>query len=810
MQTLWQDLHYGARMLMKRPGMTAIAVLTLALGIGAKLTIFSFVDTMFFRPLPVHEPYGLVTVAPARNGDAFSYPVYKHFRDQSRSFAALSAHYSTAPLTLDSSGESRVVSGAVVSANYFPMLGINPSLGRFFLPEEDAVPDRDQVVVISHRMWQNNFGGDRSVLGREIQINGKAFTIVGVAPKNFEGVLAGYPNDLWMPTMMVRTGYRFCDALNNPECTPLGMIGRLAPGSTPESAQAELTTVSSQLSSISSKAAERGTKLSPTVGVRQQDRERLRFQMQLMIAVTGLLLLIACANVTGLLLAQGAARRKEIAVRLCIGAGRLRLVRQFLTESLLLTLIGGGLGLLLSLWLKKLLLVYYTTSYTTFRIDYDLSLNPRTLIYSLLLTIVVGFLFGVPPAIQATRGDLLRAVKDEGISHGSGRHRFRSGLVIGQVALSLALLITAALLIRSAANVRQGVNFDPQHVIAMRLRPSLVGLTPEKSQAFIQETVHRLELTPGVESVSLITSRSGLAWQSGGTIGVRLPEQAQRPEDQLKAEYHEIDLHFFDVLKIPIIQGRDLNDADKAARAAVIIVNETLASRMWPAGSSLDRVLMVMDQPHRVIGVFKDSQFRNSLEAPLPFLYLPSWLNNSALAEARMVVRVAGDPRSIIPALRREIRAIDPNVPITEDVPLTQQIDAEHRPVLLSSAVLSWSGALALFLSMIGLYGVLAFAVSRRTREIGVRMALGAQTSDVLRLVVVQGLRLVIIGAAIGLVTAIAGTRLIKSLLYGVGATDPLTFAAVVVVLLTVAVLACLIPARRAAKVDPMIALRYE
>ena len=810
MQTLWQDLHYGARMLLKRPGMTVIAILTLALGIGANLTIFSFVDTMFFRPLPVREPYRLLTMTPVRGGDGYSHPAYKHFRDPSKSFGALAAHYSTAPLTIDSGGDSRVVSGAVVSANYFPMLGVNAFLGRFFLPEEDAVPDRDRVVVISHRMWQNSFGSDPSVLGKEIQINGTTFKIIGVAPEKFEGVLAGYPNDLWLPSMMVRVGYRPCDALADVECGALGLIGRLASGGTPESAQAEAAMLTSQFAPMSSKLAEQGAKLTPAVGVRAQDRERLRFQMQLMIAVTGLLLLIACANVTGLLLAHGAARRKEIAVRLCIGAGRLRLIRQFLTESLLLTLVAGTLGVIISLWLKQLLLVYYTTSYTTFRIDYDLSLNPRTLLYSLGLTIVVGFLFGLPPAIQATRHDLVRAVKDEGVSPGPGRTRFRSALVVGQVALSLALLIAAALVVRSAGNVRHGANFDPQNVVAMRLRPSLIGYNPEKSQAFFQEAGRRLEVTPGVEAVSMTTSRAGLAWMSGGTVGVRLPEQVQeRAEDQLKSEFHEIGLRFFDVLKIPIVQGRDFNDVDKSAKAPVIIVNETLAGRMWPNESPLERVLMVRDQPHRVVGVFKDAQLRNSLEGPLPYLYLPSWLG-SAQTDARMVVRVAGDPRAMIPALRREIKAIDPNVPISEDVPLMQQIDAEHRPVLLSSAVLTWSGGLALFLSMIGLYGVLAFAVSSRTREIGVRMALGAQTTDVLKLVVGQGLRLVTIGAFIGLLTAFASTRLIKSLLYGVGATDPLTFAGVVFLLVGIAFVACLLPARRATKVDPMIALRYE
>jgi predicted permease len=809
MHALWQDLRFGARMLMKQPVFTLIAVITLALGIGANLTIFSFVDTMFFRPLPVREPYRLVTGSAIRNGRDFAYPAYAYFRDHSKSFETLAAHYSTAPLDVVAGGDSRMANGAVVSANYFPMLGISPLLGRFFLPEEDATPDRDPVVVISHGMWQGRFGGDPSVLGKEIRINGKAFTIIGVAPNDFPGVSAGYPNEMWIPTMMLRLGYRGCDALTDFSCTPLTLLGRLAPNVSLENAQAELTALANQLESVHTHNRDRGVSLSPALGVDEGvRRDYFRYQMQLLMTVTGLLLLVACANVASLLIVRGAARRKEIAVRLCIGAGRTRLVRQFLTESLLLALAGGALGLLFSLWAKDLLSVFYTTSYNSMQLNYNLSLNPRVLACSLALTVFTGFLFGLAPAIQSTSHDLIRALKDEGGSQSPRHNRLKSALVVGQVALSLTLLVAAGLLVRSAAHVRQGANFDPQHVMTLRLRPQLLGYSPERAQAYTRDVVRRLEATPGVQSVSL--ARDG--WFGSRLVRARLPEQAQnRPEEQLQVDYHEIAPRFFETLKIQLIQGRDFNEGDQPGAPRVTIVNETLARRMWPDGSPLGRILVVNDRQYQVVGVSKDARLRNALESPLPFLYVPSWQNNfRPQIDTRLLARVAGDPQTMLPLLRRAITGLDPNVPIAEDVPMTQQVNARYMPVLLTSSVLTCSGIIALFLSMIGLYGMLAFAVSQRTREIGIRMALGAHTADVLKLVVGQGLRLAFAGVSIGLLAALAATRLMKSLLYGVSATDPLTFITIALLLTSVALLAAFVPARRATKVDPMVALRCE
>ncbi|HTG18011.1 MAG TPA: ABC transporter permease [Blastocatellia bacterium] len=813
MQTLWQDLRYGTRMLIKQPGFTLIAVLTLALGIGANLTIFSFVDTMFLRPLPAREPERLVNVEATRNGrwsDGHAYPTYVHYRDHCQSFEALVAHYSTAPVNIVADGDSRVTNGAVVSANYFSVLGIQPRLGRFFLPEEDSVPDRDPVVVISHTMWDGRFGGDPAVLGKELVLNGSACKIIGVTPPGFQGVLAGFPNEFWIPTMMLRLGYRWCDAIAEVDCRPLSLLGRLAPGRTLADAQAELSVLSDQLAATSPAQQGRGVLLKPALGVRFDEREGYRYQMQLLMAVTGLLLLIACANVASLLLVRGAARRKEIAIRLCIGAGRPRLVRQFLTESLLIAFAGGGLGLLISLWAKDLLVSFYTTTSSSMQRYYDLSLSPRGLVYALALTLFTGLLFGLLPALQATRQDPLRDLK-EGISPSPHQHRLRGALVVGQVALSLSLLVVAGLLVRSESHVRDGANFDPQHVAALRLRPALMSYNLEKAQAFTREAVGRLEALPGVQSVSLATG-GGLAWRSGGKVGLRLPEEPRRTaEEQLQVDYQEIAPRFCETLKIPLLEGREFNDGDRPGAPRVTVINETLARRLWPEGSALGGALMVRDQPYQVVGVSKDAQLLNALEPPQPFLYL-AYLQNTTRTQidARLVVRLAGDPQAMLPLLRRTIVTLDPNVPISEDVPLTQQVNAVYMPVLLTSAGLTSAGLVALFLSMLGLYGVLAFAVSQRTREIGIRMALGAERLDVLRLVVTQGLRLAFAGVGIGLLASYAATRLVKSLLYGVSATDPMTFLLIAGLLSLVALLACWLPARRATKVDPMVALRYE
>jgi predicted permease len=802
-----QDLRFGVRMLIKRPGSALIIALTLALGIGANLTIFSFVDAFFLRPIPAREPERLVNAEGSRDiplHGYYSYPSYVLYRDHSKSFEALAAHYSTAPLNLVIEGDSRMANGAIVSANYFSMLGIQPRLGRFFLPEEDAVPDRNPVVVISYRMWQDRFNGDPAALGKEFNINGVACKVIGVAPAEFPGVLAGFPNEMWLPTMMLRLTSRACDSLSNYGCKGLQLLGRLAPGRTLAEAEAELNMLAQRFAPAFPSEQGRVISLRRALGVRDIERPDYAYQMQLLMTVTGLLLLIACANVASLLLAHAAARRKEISIRLCIGAGRWRLIRQFLTESMLLALAGGALGLLISRWAKDLLAAFYNSDWD---IHYDLSLSPRALVYALALTLFTGLLFGLLPALQATRQDLARALKDEGGSQ-SPRRWLRSALVIGQVALSLALLVAAGLLVRSEAHIHQGANFDPQHVVTLRMRPRLLNYSPEKAQAFTREVVRRLEATPGVQSVSV----GSLPWFSNIRLRVRAPEQTeQRAEDQLQVLNQEVAPRYCETLKIPLLEGREFNEGDRPGASRVAVINETLQRRLWPQGGALERTLILNDQPYQVVGVTKDAQMRNALEDPQPFLYLPYWQNNiRPQIDASLLIRVTGDLQTMLPGLRRVIVAVDPQVPLGEGSSANRQISARFKSVMLTSAVVTWTGGLAFFLSMLGLYGVLAFAVGERRREIGIRMALGAQRSNVLRLVIGQGLRLALTGVGIGLLAAYAASRLMKSLLYGVSATDPATFTGIALLMIGVAFIACYIPARRATKVDPLVALRRD
>jgi putative ABC transport system permease protein len=810
---MFQDIRFGARMLIKQPVFTLIAVLTLALGIGANLTIFGFVDAFFLRPISAREPDRLLTVEASpngrwNNGSYYSYPAYVHFRDHCGSFESLAAHYSTAPLNLVIDGDARVANGSVVSANYFPLLGIQPSLGRFFLPEEDAVPDRNPVVVISYRMWQDRFNGDPAVIGKQLSMNGRDCEIVGVAPADFTGVLAGFQSEFWLPTMMLHLGYRFCDVLNESDCTVLQLLGRLAPGVTAAEAEAEMNVLAEQLAEAFPAEQGRVISLRPAAGVRMIERVGFAYQMQLLMTVTGLLLVIACSNVAGLLLVRAAARRKEIAIRLCIGAGRGRLIRQFLTEALLLAAMGGSLGLLISRWAKGILSVFYNTSSGT---HYDLSLSSRALIYALAVTLFSAFLFGVLPAIQSTRQDLVRGLKESGSSQGPRQHRSRSTLVVAQMALSFVLLVAAGLLVRSSSHVRQGANFDPLHVAALRLRPGLLKYPADKAQAFTREVVRRLEATAGVQSVSL-GSGIGYAWRSTGNLRVRLPEQiADRAEDQRTVEYQEVAPHFFRTLKIPLLQGREFNERDVPGAPRVAIINETLARSLWPDGDLLTKTLMLNDQAYQLIGVSKDARSLSALDDSFPFIYLPYWQSNiKAQVDARLIIRVSGDPRAMLPTLRSVITAVDPQVPLSEEMSLAEQVNLEYRSVLLTSSVLTWAGALAFLMSMIGLYGVLAFAVGERRREMGIRMALGAKAGDVVRLVIAHGLRLAITGIGFGLPAAYLSTRMIKALLYGVSATDPPTFVVIALVIATVALLACWLPARRATKVDPMIALRCD
>jgi predicted permease len=817
-ETLAQDVRFGLRMLRKSPGFTVVAVLTLALGIGANTAIFSFVDALFLKPLAVSNPEQLMRVyakGPSGHyGAGFSYPEFKQLRDHNSSFAALSVETERPQLHLATGDDSQEVRGEFVSGNYFSLLGIQPRLGRAFLPEEDAVPGRDAVVVISDQLWRASFNRDPATLGREIHINGISFRVIGIAPPGFYGDLTGLPVEVWIPAMMFgAAGYGCDDASYN--CSLFdAMIGRLSAGQSGAGAQAEAkTAIVWSASNWPETPSRRQIVLTSASGESPDDQADDTAQTRLLLSVTASLLLIACANLAGLLFARGVTRRRELAVRLSIGAKRSRVMRQLLTESLLLGLLGGAAGLGFSLWAEQMLSKFYATDSEGFHHLYDLSFDWRVLVYSMSLALITSITFGLVPAIRASRQNLVAELKGGGLSEQHARGWLRHVLVIGQVCLSMVLVIAAGLLIRSSLEVRRGTNFDPQHMIVLRLRPELTKYTQAQIDSLVRRVNERLSLTPSVQSVAYMEGGEGLVWEwrSGRDAQVSVPRQAQAPGFGLLVRKQDVSQNFFRTLSVPLLQGREFGEQDRTASPRVAIVNEALARRLWSLGSAVGRTVLINRELFQVIGVSADIQPQNSVHAPEPHLYLSYWQSNATReGDIRLAIRVAGEPARALPAIRHIVQSLDPNVPIGEDMPMSEQVNLEYMPILLAQRVTSFCGLLALCLSAMGLYSILAFAVRTRTREIGIRMALGARRQDVLRLVVGQGTILALIGVATGTIAALLSMRLLASLLFGVKTTDPVTYACVTVLLFLVACAACYFPARRAASIDPMQALRTE
>jgi predicted permease len=602
--------------------------------------------------------------------------------------------------------------------------------------------------------------------------------------------------------MMLETGYRWCNAFAA-DCAPLDVIGRLAPGRKLEEARAELSAIIARVDTAPGYAGPRSAFLDRAVGLEQHVRNQYSSHMQLMAATAALLLMLACSNTAGLLLARGVARRREIAVRLSIGAARFRLIRQLLTESLAMAALGSGLGLLLTLWTRRLLLSFYATDSEGYVNFYDLRTDGLTLGFSLALAILTGVVFGLVPAIQATKPDVALALKGDPTGRGESGSRVRAGLVMAQVALSLIMVVSAGLLARSALHIERGEHFDPRSVAVLRLRPRLMQYTPAHSQAFLHEVVERLETLPGVESVTFGRG-IGAVWRSCCTAF--LPDR--RPE-AMRADYQVIAPHYFSTLHIALLAGRDFDGHDRPGSPTVAIVNQTMARLIDPGGDVIGRMLTADGKSRQIVGVVKDSYLRSALDAPVPMFYTPFWQSPDE-TDARMAIRVRGDPRTMLPVLRRAIAKIDPRVPVTEQMRMLDQVRGVFMQARLAAAVLLCASVLALGLSAVGLYGVIAYIVGRRAREIGVRMALGARPATIRALVLKESLAVVGPGMVIGVGGALAATRLLGSWLYGVRATDPWAFVAGALLLSAVALFASWIPARRAARLDPLAALRCE
>ena len=811
-----QDIRFGLRMLRKSPGFTAVVVLTLALGIGANTAIFTLVDALYLKPLPVQRPAELVRIyarGPSGGyGAGFSGPEFELLRNHSSSFASLSAETQIAQLHVELNGSSEELRGAFVTAEYFPLLGVQARFGRVFDSSEDAAPGRSPVVVISDQFRKRHFDSPQSALGGEIRVNRVAFRIIGVAPPGFYGDIAGSPAQVWIPASMLDAcGFGCGDHFNR--CSLFdGMVGRLAAGRSPAKAQAELQSlIVWSATDWPERPSRRQLVLASANGVRPDERAQSDAQMRLLMSVTGFLLLIACANLAGLLLARGVARRKEIAVRLAIGASRPRIIRQLFTESLLLAVLFGVFGLWFSLWARDVLSNFYATDSEGFHHLYDLTLDWRILAYALGAALLAGIFFGLLPAIRSSRQDLVTELKEGGSSGALGGGWLRHGLVIAEVSLSMVLVISAALLVRSGLAVERGTNFVPQHMLVLRLRPELIRYPPQQVASLIQRVMQSLQAAPGVLSAGFMEGGEGLVWNwaNGHERDVRRPDQPAT--SSLKVLTQDVNATFFATLRIPLLQGRGFREGDNATAPRVAVVNEALARQLWRGEAAVGRPLLIGGETFQVVGVAANLQPASAAQAPAPHLYLSYWQSNATQnGDVRLAVRVAGDPARELPRVRDVIQSVDPLVPIGEDMSLSQQLGLEYMPVLLGRSVMEFCGVLALILSAIGLYSVLAFSVRSRTREIGIRMALGAQRGGVLRLVAGEGAKLALFGVILGGLAALAATRLLSHLLFGVTSTDPLTFLVAGFVLVLVAVLACCLPARRAMRVDPMVALRHE
>ncbi len=817
MGELRQDLRYAVRILAKSPGFTAAAVLSLALGIGANTAIFSLVNALLIRSTPVADPARVVRVYPAGSDGRFhsvSYPDYLTLRGASRTLAGLST-FTTRPLSLATGGQADRVTGEIVSGDFFRTLGLRPAAGRFFVPEEGVTPGTHPVVVLGHGLWQRRFAGDSSVVGRTIGLNGRTFTVIGVAPASFVGVSVAILADVWVPVMMsdalfpMESGSR----LTQPEVTWLNLVGRLAPGASRPAAEAELGTI------VRGLATARGETVDPRANPVRVEAENRRFAdhqaevtafMAVLMAIVGVVLLVACVNLAGLLLARASARRREIAIRLAVGAGRGRLLRQLLTESLLLGLSGGGGGVLLALWGTDLLARLRPAADVT--IALDLGLDARVLGFALGVSVLTALAFGLVPALAATRSDVVSALKDEAPGGGRRRSRLRNGFVVAQVALSLLLLLGAGLLTRSLRNAGAiDPGFDPADVTVVPFDVGIQGYSAARGQIFYADLLERARALPGVRAAALAENVPlGLGNQAMGfnAPGVTPPEG----RGSIVADFNIVSPGYFAALRIPLLSGRDFAATDRAGGPAVAIVNATMARRFWPGGTALGRRIWAgrVDTTggYEVVGVVADGKYRTLGEEPRNYVYLA--YPQSPATALTLHLKVAGGLDAVLGGLRDAVRALDPSMPVLTPMSLRSAIGISLLPHRLAAGVAAAFGLIGALLAALGIYGVTAYTVSQRAREFGVRLALGARAGDVFRLVLGQGMRLALTGVALGVMGALALTRFLGSLMYGLSPTDPVTFGGVTAGLAAVVLLACFVPARRATRVNPVDALRSE
>jgi putative ABC transport system permease protein len=826
---LLQDLRYGVRILAKRPGFTAVAALALALGIGVNTAILSAVNGFVLRPLPVDKPDELVVSYWGRKADArvwgkFSYANYVDLREQNKSFSDLCA-WSEASAGISSS-ESRnagdneraeVIWGELVTGNYFDVMGVKPVLGRGFLPEEDRTPNAHPVTVISYPLWEQRFESNAAIVGKTIYLNGQPFTVIGVMPKFFLGGAFYLRKAFWVPVMMSQKFNRRAEWQTDRSYALFNVFGRLKPGVTMAQAETDLNLVAGNLGQLYPKEnGDTKTQLTTEVEGRYDAATKIiMYGGFLALCVSGLVLLLACANVANLMLARAATRAREIGIRLAIGASRGRIVRQLLTESVLLALLGGVLGWALAYWGADMMRTSFPP--VPYPVSLDFAPDIYVLKWMLLVALLTGVIFGLAPALLASRTDLVSVIKGGGASPSHSRRRWnlRGVLVIAQVTISLIVLICAGLFIRSLSQARQtDPGFETENLVTMMINPSLLAYdAQETTRRFFPELLRRLEAQPGVRAAAMVNEMPLMVENlSRGPI-VKEGEIDPPPNQGINSECSYVTPKYFETLRTPLVLGRDFTERDNTDAPPVVIVNQEFARRLYgsPENALGKRFRFAQGTPlMEIIGIAKDGRYNTLYEDPRTYMFLPVYQHPRTGMTVVISAESAGALQAVVETARREIAQMDARLPVYGVMIAEDNMTIAYWGPSVAAGMATTFGVLALVLATMGLYSVMMYDVSQRTHEIGIRMALGARVRDVLRLIVSQGMRMAMIGIVLGLIGAFALTRVLSSLLLGVGTTDFATFGGVTLLLAAVAFLACYIPARRAARVDPLVALRHE
>jgi predicted permease len=813
MTSIWQDIQFSLRMIAKAPGFAAIVILTLALGIGANTTIFSWINSALLNPVPgISNPNEVVALTLSKPGEGpfgFTYPDFEAMRDGQQSFTGLT-ECTFLPLSLTGKGKQERIWGMIASASYFDVLGVRPILGRGFLPEEDTKPGGAPVAVISYRLWQTRFVGNPDIVGQAIDVNQHSYTVVGVAPGDFQGSQTGIRTEIYVPIMMAAQLMSQGDVIHDHYYFLFLMFGRLKPGVKPEQAQEEMT-----------------LRLKPEVKNYPEEHRGhdtvsayplwrnpfglnffLSTLLPILMTIAGMVLLLACANVANLMLVRSMGRRREIAIRMSLGASRWRLVRQLLVESLILALAGGGIALLVTVWTSGALMKFMPP------VDFPISLVVRVdrtvLLATLVISVLTGVIFGILPALRSSSVAPAAVLKEDtgSASGGLRKARLASGLVVAQISLSLLLLVCAGLFIRSFLNA-QGINpgYNHHNVLNASYDLFTAGYSEASGMEFDRQLVAKLEALPGIQAVALSDRTPGF---EQGSTSVKPEGYVSQSKESMETQDAIISPNYFRLMQIPIVKGRDFTLEDTKSSRRVVIVNEAFVNRYWPGQEGLGKWLSsdLTHESFTVIGVARNSKMTSLSDKSVPFVYLPLY----QVYQPTMIVnaRTAGDPMAYRNTVEKTLHGLNPDLVAFNVGSLELSGQFTSFPQRVAGAFVGAFGLLALVLAAVGIYGVTAYTTRQRTHEIGIRMVLGATRDDILRLVIGRGLRLTLTGVGLGLAASFALTRYLSSLLLGITSTDALTFSSVAILLCAVALFACLIPARRAMRVSPIVAMRYE